>query len=459
MKTILATVVSFALATSAYSQQFSMGMEFDDESYEKTEKKATLMTRDYQALPAKVSLSNFAPNVLNQEGGTCVGWSTTYYGRTILEARAMGLKDKMSISNEAFAPYYTYTMIKNHVGCEPGTSIYNALQLLTDKGAPKKSDFHITCPSSVPPAIIQKASAYKIKGFAKLFDSNEDIAFKKNGMKKSLANNNPVIIGMKCPDSFFKAKGYWQPTENPDGNHGGHAMCVVGYDDNMYGGSFEIINSWGTWWGNNGYIWIKYDDFFEFTKYAYEMIALPTNKPANEADMAGEIAFKLSTGGNMQATYNKQGNVGYYKVNQAYTSGTQFRIMISNNEPAFVYAFGSDLTNEIFTIFPHKEGISAALNYASNNVALPSEKHFVRMNETVGKDYMCVLYSKEKLDIEDIKQRVAAESGTFAQKVQKALADDLVSVTNTQFQPAQMKFSAKSQGKSTVALVVEIAHE
>jgi hypothetical protein len=236
-------------------------------------------------------------------------------------------------------------------------------------------------------------------------------------------------------------------------------MCVVGYDDNMYGGSFEIINSWGTWWGNNGYIWIKYDDFFEFTKYAYEMIALPTNKPADQADMAGEIAFKLSTGGNMQATYNKQGNVGYYKVNQAYTSGTQFRIMISNNEPAFVYAFGSDLTNEIFTIFPHKEGISAALNYASNNVALPSEKHFVRMNETVGKDYMCVLYSKEKLDIEDIKQRVAAESGTFTQKVQKALADDLVSVTDTQFQASQMKFSAKSKGKSTVALVVEITHE
>lgn len=452
--------LALSLNTSLYAQQYGMGMEFDDENYEKAERKMTLLTRDYQTLPARHSMREFVPNILSQSGGTCVGWSTTYYGRTILEAKGQGQKDKMTISNNAFAPMFTYTLIKNHVGCEEGTSIYNALQLLTDKGAAKKSDFDVTCPSNVPENIVQKANTYKIKGFATLFQANETIDFKKSAMKKSLVNGNPVIIGMKCPQSFHGAKDLWTPTENPEANFGGHAMCVIGYDDDKYGGAFEIVNSWGTWWGNQGYVWIKYDDFFDFTKYAYEMIAFPTQKPANQNDMAGEIAFKLSTGNNMQVNFNKQtGNIGYYKVNQAYKSGTQFRIMISNNEPAFVYAFGSDLTNEVFTIFPHKEGISAALNYAGNNIALPSEKHFVRMNETVGKDFMCVLYSKEKLDIEDIKARVVSESGTFAQKVQKVISDDLVLLNNTQFQPSQMKFSAKSAGKSVVALMVEITHE
>jgi hypothetical protein len=99
------------------------------------------------------------------------------------------------------------------------------------------------------------------------------------------------------------------------------------------------------------------------------------------------------------------------------------------------------------------------LNYAGNNIALPSEQHFVRMNDTVGKDFMCVLYSKEKLDIDDIKNRVAEASGTFAQKVQSVLGTDLVNISNTQFQNNQMKFSAKSSGKSVVALMVEITHE
>lgn len=460
MKHIFLWCLMGLVAPLAQAQDFKTGLAFDDDADTKTEKKAPLMTRDYQVLPAKTSLRNFTPVILAQQGGTCVGWSSTYYGRTILEAKGKNLSDKMTISNEAFAPYYTYTMIKNHQGCEEGTVIPYALQLLVDKGAPKKNDFHVTCPTSIPDNIIQKAAAYKIKSFARLYEADDDINFQKNAMKKSLANGNPVIIGMKCPDSFFGAKGFWQPKEDPNGNFGGHAMCVIGYDDSMYGGSFEIINSWGTSWGNEGFIWIKYADFFAFTKYAYEMIALPTNKPPTENDMAGEIAFKLSTGANMQATYvNKTGSLGYYKVNQPYTSGTQFRIMISNNEPAFVYAFGSDLTNEIFTIFPHKEGISAALNYASNNVALPDEQHFIRMNETTGKDFMCVLYSKEKLDIEEIKQNIAAQTGTFAQKVQKALASDLVSTANIQYQSSQMKFTAKSQGKSIAALIVEIEHQ
>lgn len=447
-------------STALYAQQFEMGMEFDDENYAKAERKMTLLTRDYRGLAPQTSLRAFVPNVLNQTGGTCVGWSTTYYGRTLLEAKGQSQKDKMTISNNAFSPLFTYTLIKNHVGCEQGTSIYHALKLMTEQGSVRKSDFDITCPSSVPENIKQKAPAYKIKAFATLFEANESIDFKKNAMKKSLLNGNPIIIGMKCPQSFHGAKDLWTPTEDPNADFGGHAMCVIGYDDNKYGGAFEIVNSWGTWWGNQGYVWIKYSDFFDFTKYAYEMIAFPTEKPNNQPDMAGEIAFRLSTGSDMQASYVAQkGNVGYYKVNQPYSSGTQFRIMISNNEPAFVYAFGSDLTNEVFTIFPHKEGISAALNYAGNNIALPSEKHFVRMNQTVGKDFMCVLYSKEKLDIEDIKQRVANESGTFSQKVQKVLGNDLVLLTNTQFQNNQMKFSAKSAGKSTVALMVEIVHE
>jgi hypothetical protein len=46
---------------------------------------------------------------------------------------------------------------------------------------------------------------------------------------------------------------------------GGHAICVVGYDDDMkangHTGYFEVRNSWGDTWGEGGYCWIPYDFF------------------------------------------------------------------------------------------------------------------------------------------------------------------------------------------------------
>ena len=39
-----------------------------------------------------------------------------------------------------------------------------------------------------------------------------------------------------------------------------HAMVIVGYDDNKFGGAFQIANSWGSGWGQNGLFWIRYQD-------------------------------------------------------------------------------------------------------------------------------------------------------------------------------------------------------
>ncbi len=89
-------------------------------------------------------------------------------------------------------------------------------------------------------------------------------------VKKAIANQNPVIIGMQVSSTFYRVKGVWNGEHS--GNVGGHAMVVVGYDDNKYGGAFEILNSWGTAWGNSGYIWVSYDAFKNNTKTAYILV-------------------------------------------------------------------------------------------------------------------------------------------------------------------------------------------
>ena len=42
-----------------------------------------------------------------------------------------------------------------------------------------------------------------------------------------------------------------------------HAFTVVSYDDFKLGGALELQNSWGTDFGDQGFIWIKYSDIFK----------------------------------------------------------------------------------------------------------------------------------------------------------------------------------------------------
>ena len=48
-------------------------------------------------------------------------------------------------------------------------------------------------------------------------------------------------------------------------------MCVIGYDDTKFGGSFEVMNSYGSSFGDEGFVWISYKDFSSTVGEAYVM--------------------------------------------------------------------------------------------------------------------------------------------------------------------------------------------
>ena len=56
---------------------------------------------------------------------------------------------------------------------------------------------------------------------------------------------------------------------------GGHAMCVIGYDDRKFGGAFQIMNSGTPQWGKDGVAWVRYGDFKNYVKEAYGVDPLP----------------------------------------------------------------------------------------------------------------------------------------------------------------------------------------
>lgn len=83
--------------------------------------------------------------------------------------------------------------------------------------------------------------------------------------KITLAKDGPFMMGIPCfYDFFFAGKnGIVKDPANGERNYGGHALCVVGYDDERK--LIKFKNSWGTNWGKNGYGYISYNYFDKYS--------------------------------------------------------------------------------------------------------------------------------------------------------------------------------------------------
>lgn len=469
--------LGFSITSLAQEEVYMTGLLPDDGTYEQLERKKELLTRDYTILPSSYSLLKYCPIVKSQsQYSTCTSWATAYAARTIAEAIKYDWTDKGKITGEAFSPLFVYAQIKDKIAypddydCKKGTHIFKALQLMKEKGVPKFSDFNVLCANSVSDDLMQKAQTFKINDYFTLFSiSCTDGSEKIRKVKKALSEDCPVIIAMHIPQSFHNSNQTWNGQDVDPTKHGYHAMCVVGYDDNMQGGAFYIMNSWGTNWGENGFVWVKYNDFAKYVDQAYEMYVRKIDKTPPPAPkptivdtirynhLAGKIELQLSTGEKMVATLHSEGGITRYNLNDSYISGTRYRLYISNNEPAYVYVIGADLTGSVSKVFPPKENISAALTYKSNHIAIPDEQYFIEMDQTKGTDYMCVLYSQDALDINAIINQMRGVNGSFYDKL-NVLNNLLITGTDVTYGQTEIRFQALSQ-KTVVPVVIEIPHK
>jgi hypothetical protein len=435
-----------------YAQEFGMGLLLDDSLFANSPTAAPLMGGDYIDLPSSSSLKPFTPTPGYQGPyGTCAGWSTGYAARTILEAMKNNWNGSIVDSN-TFSPSFIYNQIRVTEGCRGGTSLINALEVLKNQGGLKLKDFAYDCEREVTTLDKEKAKEYRIIEFR---DISPRDANKVQNVKKSIAEGRPVVIAMDVPVSFNSAKELWIPLESDYKNWSrGHAMTVIGYDDNKFGGSFELINSWGKRWGKDGYTWITYPDFDFFCKYAFEIIDRRVYNP-DKYDLSGTLLFRASDGNDMPATFNGK----YFVMDKSYSSGTLFELIISNNEPAYVYAISSDTTNKTYKIFPFTDRMVAYLPYRQNNVAIPDENSYNMLDETTGTSYFCFLYSKENLDLDDIMLKIENSHGNFWERLNKVLGNKRVENNEITYNyEGKISFKAKSQDKTVVPVLVEINH-
>ncbi|MFN6039931.1 MAG: C1 family peptidase, partial [Bacteroidota bacterium] len=228
--------------------------------------------RGVGSIPIYYSLEQYLPEIGDQ-GSTpsCVGWSTTYYALTITKRLEKG---KTFSPLNPWSPYNRHQTRKFKTGCNSGCWIEDVLLILQNEGCPTydEYDFKYCAQDST-----RKIYSEKLFGWCRISNS-------RNQIKSALLNNFPVVVGVDIMGSYEDGSMLSSKYIDKEGIlklnmfessslGGGHAMCIVGYNDTLMGGSFKIVNSWGKDWGKNGFCWLRYGDL----KYVSQAFYLRSN--------------------------------------------------------------------------------------------------------------------------------------------------------------------------------------
>jgi C1A family cysteine protease len=207
-------------------------------------------------LPPKVDLRPKCSPVRDQgDLGSCTGF-----------ASIVGFRESLLVQSgqpfTSLSPLFEYywERVKEHtVNDDSGAQIRDAMKVLAKFGAAPEADwpYDITKFKDAPPSqAVLDAKKFPIKAYHRVHNIIE--------IKQALAISHPVVIGIEVWDSFetddvAKTGAVPIPNFNNETMQGGHAVCVVGYDDATH--TFLVKNSWGTNWGMAGYFTLPYGYF------------------------------------------------------------------------------------------------------------------------------------------------------------------------------------------------------
>jgi Papain family cysteine protease len=456
------------------AQQLATGGYLDPRQFEKANIYESLSDDTTKnPLPEAANLQKFAPQVGDQgHQGSCVAWSSAYAARTIEEAAHTGA-DPNSLR---FSPSFLY----NQIGLDncDGSYIERAMEFMTQSGSIPYDQFPYDdhdCARQPDQQQLEEARQYKMRGFNRLTPGDRNNAIDLHAIKENISQGAPVVIGMQVGGSYMQpmlGKDLWEPSEDDRGmiGFGGHAQCVVGYDDKKYGGAFLLMNSWGPQWGNNGFAWVRYPDFRYFVREAYGIEPMARTGAAAHEPFSCEIGLvQIHYEGNKTIDGDyiplQVKNANVFETVAPVAKGQRFKMEVRNTTECYVYVFGKETDGTSYTLFPYPRADNPAKTKYSPFCGITGYRLFPKdksmMPDSIGtRDVMAVVVSKQPLDWYHIDNAISANpSQDYGARLDAALGDNLVHrVVFKSSAKGNMQFTVQGDNdKSIVAAIVEIS--
>ena len=441
------------------------GADMDPAKYDSVEVYEPLADNAKNPLPEKFSLEQFAPQRRNQgQQGSCVAWASAYAARSIVQAEAT----KQDPNSTAFSPSFLYNQIKIDNNCQ-GSYIERAMQAMHNGGVLPWSKFAYTdesCQKLPNSEEKQQALPYRIKGFQRLTKGDDERdAVDMVAMKQHIAQGSPCVIGMMVGGSFMQemlGQDKWIPTESDYQmpGFGGHAMCVIGYDDYKFGqeGGFQLMNSWGPEWGKNGLAWVRYSDFEHFVKESYAVYPQgegPDVKPTNYDIHFGLVTVDAKGQASGEHIALKHTNGRVFRTTQPIAKGTRFKVEVTNNVECYTYVFGQETDGSSYVLFPYTPKHSPYCGITGTRV-FPKDQSMTADN--IGElDVMAILVANQPLDYPKINEAMKSNSAQgLDAKLAAVLGDELTGANDATYAEGETFGVNSPATKNTLAVVLEI---
>ncbi|HLL81644.1 MAG TPA: C1 family peptidase, partial [Longimicrobium sp.] len=401
-------------------------------------------------------LLEYAPRRLSQGSqGSCVGWASSYAARTILYARQTGKPP----DQVAFSPAFLYNQIALE-NCD-GTYLKRAMEVLERTGDLPLGDFAYdprTCERRPSATEKSRAGAFRIAGYTRLSIDADDYRTNADALKQNLAQGAPVVIGMRVGGSFtrgMQGKRLWTPTRADYAaveSWGGHAMAVIGYDDTLEGGAFQLMNSWGDDWGEGGVAWVRYRDFDHFVKEAYGLYPMGAAKRETEEQ---RIRFGLVGAQDFKRLPLSRVDDLTYRTASPIRKGSRFKVEFSNARPVYTYLFGQETDGSSYVLFPYTEKHSPYCGTTGTRIF--PRKQSLTADELGTRDSIAVVISPKPLDFKALNDRISSQPGEgYAARLRAALGESLDGAARVRARDQLIELSSAQLAPDKVnALVIE----
>jgi C1A family cysteine protease len=215
-------------------------------SQHRVQHRDALAFRSVPNTPTSASLAQYAVTPGDQgQVGSCVSWAIDYSAMSILE-------NEQGITGHPQAPMYTYAQLAR--GNDQGSTPSDTFDILTSQGVDTMDDYwqgnfdYTTQPDSNERA---NAANWKLSGYTPI-NTGSGI---KAGVQQAIASGLPVAISIPVYMSFERisrsqAADYSYYPTSGDQYMGGHEITIIGYNSS----GVRVQNSWGTSWGDSGFI-------------------------------------------------------------------------------------------------------------------------------------------------------------------------------------------------------------
>ncbi|MGK0365927.1 MAG: hypothetical protein ACI85O_002997 [Saprospiraceae bacterium] len=150
----------------------------------------------------------------------------------------------------------------------PEDNLEEALSFLVKNGT-VSADIMPYGSKFIPPSV-RATQKYAMQNFLYIFRHETKARQKIFALRKAIVRGNPVLVEMRVPSDFAAFKNEELLLAEKSMTAETAPFVVVGYDENTK--TVELLGTYGSAWGDNGYLEVSYDDFGEMAVEGFVLV-------------------------------------------------------------------------------------------------------------------------------------------------------------------------------------------